>query len=167
MERVYLSRLPHPAHLPHPHFTFPPPTSIPLSHTSFLPIHHPSHHTPYPYHHNPLRLPHTSLIPTHLHPSHTPHSFQHTSTPPTTLLPHTFTTHTHHSSHHTPPLLPPYTSTPPTTHLHSSHAPPLLRPCTSTPSSTQQCQLPHTTALTVSPVMLSYFSSEPSAQSRK
>ena len=34
---------------------------------------------------------------------------------------------------------------------------------TSTPSSTQQCQLPHTTALTVLPVMLHFFSSEPSA----
>ena len=63
-----------------------------------------------------------------------------------------------------------HTPSPPA--LLCSSAPPLplqnsRLPYTSTSSSTQQCQLPHTTALAVLPVMLQFFSSEPSAQSGK
>ena len=101
--------------------------------------------------------PTTLLYPSHtLHPSHKLLYPSHNTPLP---LPHTFIPPTHTS------FPPTHSSTPPTIHLHPSHIPLPLPPYTSTPSSTQQCQLPHNTALAVLPVMLPCFFSEPSAQS--
>ena len=151
MERVYLSTLPCAAHLPHSH-TIPPSTHLTPPTTLLYPSHIlPSLPTTL-YHLYPSHTP--PLPSTHLTPSHTSPPLPH-SPPP--LSPHTLP-------------LPPHSSTPTTIHLHPSHTPPSLPPPphpTSTPSSTQQCQLPHNTALAVLPVMLPFFSSEPSAQSGK